>query len=113
MALTYTTKAYFEPVTHRYIKKIDLFTLAWEQGKPNKLCSRYSRWDLSKSFLIIWDENRKPKEVFQLFVNRNSRHSRWEIYGNGNSRSCMPLEDLRLLAFSRVLGSVYCAYLGS
>ena len=62
MALRYTTNAYFEQVKHRYINKIDLFILAWEQEKPNRLCSQYSGWDLSKSFVIIWDGTGNPKK---------------------------------------------------
>ena len=76
-------------VKHRYINGIDLFIL--EQENSKKLCSRYSgrEQELPKNFPAILDGNGKQKKVISLFVNRNLRHSRWEIYGNGKSHSCL------------------------
>ena len=59
-------------------------------GISTKL-SCYLGWkrELAKSFPAIRDGNWKPKKVFPLFENRNSRLFRWEIYRNGISRSCL------------------------
>ena len=59
-----------------------------------KKLSRYlgQDWELPKRSPSIRDGNRKPKKLFPLFGNGNSRRSRWEIYGNGNF-SLMPGED--------------------
>ena len=42
-----------------------------------------------KDFPLFWTGTGNRKKVISLFVNRNLRHSRWEIYGNGKSHSCL------------------------
>ena len=71
-------------------KKIVFPLFGTGTGITKKL-SRYSgqEWELPKSFSAIRDGDGKSKKVFPLFGNGNSRRSRREIYGNGNSRSCM------------------------
>ena len=60
---------------------------------PKSSCYLGQEWELPKSFPNIWDGSGKTKKLFPLFGNWNSRRSRWEIYGNGNSRSCLPHGD--------------------
>ena len=42
---------------------------------------------ITKKNPFIRDLNGKPKKIFPLFRNKNSRRSHWEIYGSGKSRS--------------------------
>ena len=44
---------------------------------------------ITKNIPAICDGNGKPKKIQPLFGNKISRLSNWEIYGNGNSRSCL------------------------
>ena len=58
---------------------------------PKRFFSRHlgPEQKLPKSFPVIWDRNRKPKKLFQLFGKGSSGCSQWEIYGNMNYRSSL------------------------
>ena len=80
------------------------------KNKQIKLCSRYvgkdqelpAIWDgngnYQKAFLLFGTETGNPK-IFLLFGNRYLRRSRWEIYGNGNSRSCLGRLHICVIVF--------------
>ena len=56
-----------------------------------KKLSSYWWWErqLPNIFPAIQDRNGKPKKVFPLFWNGNSKRSRWEIYRNEYSHLCL------------------------
>ena len=63
-------------------------------GTGMGITKKFSRYlgqerELPKSFPAIRDRNGKPKKVFPLLGNGNSRRFCWKIYRNGNSRSCL------------------------